>query len=94
MDDIKKLTVNLSVEQGAYVAQQLARGAYFSANDVAAAGLKALQDADSLDHWLHEDVAPVFDAMQADPGRAVSADAVLESLRTRHAAGVAGKRGA
>jgi hypothetical protein len=34
---------------------------------------------------LHEEVGPVHDAMQADPGRGIPAKEVFDSIRTRHA---------
>ena len=40
------------------------------------------------ERWLREEVVPVYDAMQADPTRALSADEVLTAIRSRHAARV------
>ncbi len=38
-----------------------------------------------LERWLHEEVGPTFDAMLADPSRAISADGVARDLRADHA---------
>jgi hypothetical protein len=35
--------------------------------------------------WLIEDVVPVYDAIQEDPGRALSAEDVFGSIRKMHA---------
>lgn len=35
--------------------------------------------------WLREEVAPVYDAMQADPARGLSSDEVRAALSARHA---------
>jgi antitoxin ParD1/3/4 len=40
------------------------------------------------ERWLRDEVVPVYDAMQADPTRALSADEVLGAIRSRHAARV------
>ena len=41
-----------------------------------------------LERRLRGEVVPVYDAMQADPTRALSADEVLGAIRLRHAARV------
>lgn len=49
-------------------------------------GSPALQEGHAArERWLREEVAPVYDAMTADPGRALSADSVFAEIRTRHA---------
>jgi len=40
---------------------------------------------DRVEKWLREEVVGVYDAMQADPGRAISADQVFATVRARHA---------
>ncbi len=39
--------------------------------------------------WLREDVAPVYDAMIADPSRGIEAESIAVQLRDRHAARIA-----
>ena len=49
------------------------------------AGLRALQEREAaVERWLREDVIPVYDAMQADPSRAIPADRVRQALRAHH----------
>jgi antitoxin ParD1/3/4 len=38
-----------------------------------------------VEHWLREDVAPVYDAMQAKPGRAISGKKVFAAVKAHHA---------
>jgi antitoxin ParD1/3/4 len=38
----------------------------------------------ATERWLREDVVPVYDAMEANPARGISAEQVLASLRARH----------
>lgn len=51
-------------------------------NKVIRAGLRALQEHDAaVDRWLRDEVVPIAAAMQADPGRAISADRVFGEIR-------------
>ncbi len=91
----EKRTVSLPAEQAGYIDALVARGAYASASEVVRAGLRALQERDAaVERWLREEVAPVYDAMQADPSRAIPAEAVLETVRARHARRLKAGRGA
>ena len=50
------------------------------------AGLRALQERDAaVERWLRDEVAPVYDTMQADPARAWSIEEVFGAIRARHA---------
>ena len=50
-------------------------------------GLRALQERDAaVARWLRDEVATTYDAMQADPARAISARAVFDEIRAHHAA--------
>ncbi|MBX6386217.1 MAG: type II toxin-antitoxin system ParD family antitoxin [Microbispora sp.] len=96
MATIEKRTVSLPADQARYIDELVARGGYASASEVVRAGLRALQERDAaVERWLREEVAPVYDAMQADPGRGLDADQVGKALRAHHAARpTAGRRGA
>ena len=48
------------------------------------AGLRALQERDAtVERWLKEDVAPVYDAMKADPARGIPAAKAFSRLKSR-----------
>jgi antitoxin ParD1/3/4 len=95
MAAVEKRTVSLPAEQASYIDAQVATGAYASASEVVRAGLRALQERDAaVERWLREEVAPTYDAMRADPARAVPADRVLQNLRARHAKQLKAKCGA
>jgi antitoxin ParD1/3/4 len=87
MPAVAKRTVILSADQADYVNDLVAAGSYASPAAVVGAGLDALRERDlSVEQWLCEEVVPVYDAMQAEPGRGLSADAVLDAIDARHAA--------
>jgi antitoxin ParD1/3/4 len=77
-------TVPLSADDAKYVASLVASGAYASASEMVRAGLQALREA-AIDRWLHDEVVPVYDAMQRDPDRALSGREVTASLDSHHA---------
>lgn len=86
MSTVSKRTVSLPEEHAAYIDRMVATGAFASASEVVRAGLRALQEREAaVDRWLREEVAPVYDAMQADPDRAIPASDVFEGLRQHHA---------
>ncbi|WP_372014443.1 hypothetical protein [Tistrella mobilis] len=45
-----------------------------------------------IERWLEDEVGPAFDAVQADPTRAISVDDAFDQLRALHAACVAAGR--
>jgi antitoxin ParD1/3/4 len=86
MSVVQKRTFSLPAEQSDYVDAQVAAGGYASASEVVRAGLRALQERDAaVDRWLREEAVPVYDAMQADPARAIPAEQVFEEIRAEHA---------
>ena len=95
MAAVEKRTVSLPAEQASYIDAQVAQGTYASASEVVRAGLRALQERDAaVERWLREEVAPAYDAMQADPARAIPATQVLQNLRAHHAKRLKARRGA
>jgi antitoxin ParD1/3/4 len=81
----EKRTISLPPEQAGYIDDLVRRGSYASASEVVRAGLRALQEREAaVERWLREDVIPVYDAMQADPSRAIPADRVRQTLRAHH----------
>ncbi|MAM77090.1 type II toxin-antitoxin system ParD family antitoxin [uncultured Tistrella sp.] len=81
-----KRSIGLSPQRAAFVDRLLATGAYADVDEVIDAGLRALQDQDAeIERWLREDVAPVYDAVEADPGRVIPVDDAFDRLRALHA---------
>jgi len=92
MANVEKRTVSLPEEHAAFIDRLVASGAYGSASEVVRAGLRALQERDAaVERWLREEVAPAYDAINADPGRALRAEDVYADIRARHAARLKGE---
>ena len=86
MPAVEKRTISLPPAQARYIDSLVETGTYASASEVVRAGLRALRERDAaVERWLKEDVVPVYDAMVADPGRALSADKVTAAMRAHHA---------
>lgn len=92
MSTIQKRTVSLPGEQAGFIDKMVASGAYASGSEVVRAGIRALQERDAaVERWLREEVAPVHDAMQVDPGRARSLEDVFADIREHHAKRLSGR---
>jgi antitoxin ParD1/3/4 len=80
-----KRTFSLPAEQAKFIDKQVKSGTYASGSEVVRAGLRALQERDAaVERWLKEEVAPVYDAMKADPKRGIPAAKVFATIRARH----------
>lgn len=86
MPTVEKRTISLPPAQASYIDSLVETGTYASVSEVVRAGLRALQERDeAVERWLRDEVVPVYDAMQADPGRGLSADQVKAAMRAHHA---------
>lgn len=48
-------------------------------------GLRALMARDrAVENWLHQEVGPAYDALKANPARAISIDQVRSRLAAKH----------
>jgi putative addiction module CopG family antidote len=71
------------------VRSKVESGEYASESEVIRDGLRALQIHERvLETWLRQEVGPAYDAMKADPSRAVTADKSRASLAAAHKASV------
>lgn len=81
----EKRSFSLPAEQGRYIDGLVASGSYASASEVVRAGLRALSERDAaIERWLRDEVATAYDALAADPERAIPAREVFAALRSRN----------
>jgi Arc/MetJ-type ribon-helix-helix transcriptional regulator len=60
-------------------------GEYATESEVIRDGLRALLARDrAVESWLHNQVGPAYDALKADPSRAITADQVRARLAAAH----------
>ena len=85
MRTTQQFSVTLTNEMAEMVRAKVDNGEYASESEVIRDGLRALQAHErALDRWLRDQVAPAYDAMKADPSRAVSVEKVRASLAAVH----------
>ena len=76
-----QLSITLPKEMAEAVKQLVQGGGYASESEVVRDGLRALLARDrAVDRWLHGEVASSIDALQADPGRVLTAAQVRKRL--------------
>jgi antitoxin ParD1/3/4 len=84
MSSIRKRTFSLPAEHAAYIDEKVQSGAYASGSEVVRAGLRALQERDAaVERWLHDEVAPTYDAVKAGTEKLYPAKAAFAEARTR-----------
>jgi antitoxin ParD1/3/4 len=87
MRTTQQLSITLPNEMAEAVKSKVATGEYATESEVIRDGLRALLARDrAVESWLHEQVGPAYDALKADPARAVSIDDVRASLAAEHKA--------
>jgi antitoxin ParD1/3/4 len=87
MRTTQQLSITLPLEMAEAVKAKVAAGEYASESEVIRDGLRALLARDRImETWLREQVVPAFDAIKADPSRAVSIDDVRARLAAEHKA--------
>lgn len=83
MRTTQQLSITLPNEMADAVKAKVLAGEYASESEVLREGLRALMDRDrAIDNWLHDQVGAAYDAMKADPSRAIE----LSDVRARLAA--------
>jgi len=81
MRTTQQLSITLPNEMADVVKAKVKTGEYASESEVIRDGLRVLLARDrAVENWLVNQVGPAYDAMQAEPSRAVTADQIRERL--------------
>jgi antitoxin ParD1/3/4 len=83
----QQFSITLPNEMADAVKSKVAAGEYATESEVIRDGLRVLLARDrAVENWLKEQVGPAYDALKADPSRAVSIDDVKARLAAEHKA--------
>lgn len=86
MGATQQFSITLPDEMADAVKAKVATGEYASEGDVIRDGLRVLLAREHfLDDWLHDHIAPAYDAIKADPSRALSISEVRERIIAKDA---------
>ncbi|MDP3872870.1 MAG: type II toxin-antitoxin system ParD family antitoxin [Methyloversatilis sp.] len=86
MRTTQQLSITLPNDMADVVKEKVRSGEYASESEVIRDGLRALLARDrAVESWLVQQVGPAYDALKADPSRALSPDEVRAQLAAEHA---------
>lgn len=86
MRTTQQLSITLPNEMANMVKAKVQAGEYATESEVIRDGIRALLARDrAVENWLHQHVGPAYDALKADPSRAVAVDRVRDRLAAEHA---------
>lgn len=87
MRTTKQLSITLPTEMSDVIKAKVASGEYATESEVIRDGLRVLMARDrAMENWLLAQVVPAYDALKADPSRAVSVEQVRARLTAEHKA--------
>lgn len=87
MRTTQQFSITLPNEMAGLVKSMVANGLYATESEVFRDGLRALMARErAVERWLHDQVGPAYDALKADPSRAVSPDEVRARIASEHKA--------
>jgi antitoxin ParD1/3/4 len=85
MRTTQQFSITLPNELADLVKAKVAAGEYATESEVFRDGLRALIARDrAVENWLRRDVSAAFDALKADPSRALSLDQVRARLASKY----------
>lgn len=90
MRTTQQFSITLPNEMANLIKAKVADGEYATESEVIRDGMRALMARDrAVENWLHQEVGPAFDALQAHPERAIPIDQIRARLATRNKKSVA-----
>ena len=85
MRTTQQFSITLPIEMANVVKTKVAGGEYATESEVFRDGLRAMMARDrAVENWMRQEVGPAYDALKADPARAVSIDDVRTRLAAQH----------
>lgn len=85
MRTTQQMSITLPKDMADVVKTKVRSGEYASESEVIRDGLRALMARDrAVENWLNSQVGPAYDALKAEPSRAVTADQVRARLVSEH----------
>ncbi len=85
MRTTQQLSITLPNDMANAVKAKVQTGEYATESEVIRDGLRALMARDrAVESWLHYQVARAYDALKADPSRAITTDLVRARLAAEH----------
>ncbi len=85
MRSTQQLSITLPHDMADVVKAEVRTGEYASESEVLRDGLRALLARDrAVENWLRQQVGSAFDALKAEPSRAVTIDQVRARLAAEH----------
>ena len=88
-----KMSITVPAEMAEFIQSKVESGEYASASEVIHDGVRTLVKRDAIvESWLENQVGAAYDALKADPSRAVTGDSIRDHLfqrlekRSKHAA--------
>ena len=85
MRTTQQFSITLPNEMADLVKTKVAAGEYATESEVIRDGLRVLLARDrAMENWLLQEVGPAYDALKANPARAVAVDKVRAALAAEH----------
>lgn len=85
MRTTQQFSITLPNEMADIIKTKVAGGEYATESEVIRDGLRALMARDrAVDNWLMQEVGPAYDALKANPARAVTVDQLRAALAAEH----------
>jgi putative addiction module CopG family antidote len=85
MRTTQQFSITLPNDMAEVVKSKVQAGEYASESEMIRDGLRTLMARDrAVEGWLRDQVGPAYDALKADPSRAISADQVRARLAAEH----------
>ena len=73
MRTTQQMSITLPLEMADWIKAKVQSGQYASESEVVRDGLRALMAQDrAIERWLFDQVGPAYDALAADPSRAIT----------------------